>query len=165
MSVDHVEKVEFRISDDLAQHLAARVDAHGGVASVHLAARLALERYFNLLHDALPFVTRAEARWIVAAHWATFTGDGLIAARMLPLALRDYAADPEGATLARAWGVDPAHLAARAQEWSPTARLAVIDAIERLRALMTRPQAADAGDDDAGNLDALIIAVWPHLDR
>jgi len=161
---DKIDRVQFR-PGDLADQLLRRIDpteTETGSADA-AAARVAqrdLERYYALLDDALRDaahdLTLQEARWIVAAHWSTLL-DGW-AAVLLPVQLHDYADDSEGREHAAAWGVDPEALRARVSAWSLTRRMALIDAMERLRCLAARRSAADGGGDDP-TLDDLIIAV------
>ena len=165
MNDKKVDRVQFR-PGDLADQLLRRIDpteTETGSADA-AAARVAqrdLERYYALLDDALRDaahgLTLQEARWIVAAHWSTLLD--WWAAVTLPMQLHDYYADdPEGREQAAAWGVDPEALRARVSAWSLTRRMALIDAMERLRCLAARRSAADGGGDDP-TLDDLIVAV------
>ena len=161
---DKIDRVQFR-PGDLADQLLRRIDpteTETGSADA-AAARVAqrdLERYYALLDDALRDaahdLTLQEARWIVAAHWSTLL-DGW-AAVLLPVQLHDYADDSEGREHAAAWGVDRVARRAGVSAWSPPRRLALIDALERLRCLAARRRAADVGGDDP-TLDDLIVAV------
>ena len=160
--MDEIDRVQFR-PGDLEDELLRRIDPAEERSADAAAARVAqrdLERYYMLLDDALRAVAHdlapAEARWIVAAHWSTILD--WHAALLLPMQLRDFAADPEGREQAAAWGVDPAALVARVHDWSITRRMALIDAIERLRCMAARRRAADVGGDDP-TIDDLIVAV------
>jgi len=169
--MDDVGRVQFR-PGGLAKDMICRIDPAWGVSPNAGAARVAqrdLERYYALLRYALATVasdlTLAEARWVVAAHWSTlFDETAEIAAAVMPSQLRDFADDPEGRSTAAAWRIDPEALHARVSAWSLTRRMAVIDAIERLRC-RAHAGAADGDDGDDGSaggdatLDDLIIAV------